>query len=830
MLMKLITNLKFALSALLLTLGVNAMATDITWVANQQGYTNGQDIPSIDFDDVVSATLSKGTNSNGPKYYNTGQALRLYGDNSITFTGANFSQIQFSFASGEGTNEITVDAGEYENGVWTGSASEVTFTVGGKSGHRRIAQISITYSTGGEVVVRKPIVTPSSGLYLTPQTVTIEGEEGLTTYYALNGAEPTVYSAPLTISTNTTLEAYNQDASGKKSASVNCEYKFPNIEFNGDGTLENPLDVAAAHALINAGFAPTEKVYVKGIVSQVGQIGSSGGMTYYISADGTTTDQLQVYYGMYLNGEKFESASQLKVGTDEVIVYGDLIEYSNAAEIGSGSVIYSINGSTTPVEPDPETYTTIAAAKAAATATQVKSELNLSDVLVTYVNGASTYITDGTDGFLLYGSNLGLTAGQKVNLVADGNLYLYNGLPEQAVSSITFTLISDNNVVEPTVVEITDLLSAPLKYSNMLIKIEGCGIESEAWETVSNHGNVTLIQDGEETVLRDNWNVATDMTFKTDKDYNVTGFVAIHNENVQIYPRSAEDIQLITSQATPASKWMNGEEEITELSVTTLDADVSGVKFTTDSDGAVTYTSSDPEVATVSEAGVITLVGAGKAEIKATTAETEAFVESVKTLNITVLILEGDGTEDNPYTIADLRLLYDENQASEPVWVKGYIVGCANGSLNKVAWTTDDTENLVPSNVLFSDVEGTQNVDECIPVNLPAEKDAPGVRAMANLVDNPSNLGKLAKAYGTIEKYFSVAGLKNVKQFVIEGGEEVIPGDVNEDGDVNINDVVAIINQMAGTANWKNANVNGDPDGTVDINDVVAVINIMANN
>ena len=57
-----------------------------------------------------------------------------------------------------------------------------------------------------------------------------------------------------------------------------------------------------------------------------------------------------------------------------------------------------------------------------------------------------------------------------------------------------------------------------------------------------------------------------------------------------------------------------------------------------------------------------------------------------------------------------------------------------------------------------------------------------------------------------------------------------IPGDVNEDKEVNINDVVAIINVMAGTASWSNANVNGDPDGAVDINDVVAVINIMAGN
>ena len=62
-------------------------------------------------------------------------------------------------------------------------------------------------------------------------------------------------------------------------------------------------------------------------------------------------------------------------------------------------------------------------------------------------------------------------------------------------------------------------------------------------------------------------------------------------------------------------------------------------------------------------------------------------------------------------------------------------------------------------------------------------------------------------------------------------------GDVNEDGKVDINDVVCIINHMAGNANWPRANVNGDGtynrvtnqfESIVDINDVVAVINIMA--
>ncbi len=53
-----------------------------------------------------------------------------------------------------------------------------------------------------------------------------------------------------------------------------------------------------------------------------------------------------------------------------------------------------------------------------------------------------------------------------------------------------------------------------------------------------------------------------------------------------------------------------------------------------------------------------------------------------------------------------------------------------------------------------------------------------------------------------------------------------IPGDVNLDKVVNISDVVAIINQMAGTAAYKYADVN--TDGKVDISDIVSVINIMA--
>ena len=53
-------------------------------------------------------------------------------------------------------------------------------------------------------------------------------------------------------------------------------------------------------------------------------------------------------------------------------------------------------------------------------------------------------------------------------------------------------------------------------------------------------------------------------------------------------------------------------------------------------------------------------------------------------------------------------------------------------------------------------------------------------------------------------------------------------GDVNLDKEVDISDVVAVINSIAGSTTYKTtADVNGD--NTIDISDVVAIINIIAN-
>ena len=58
------------------------------------------------------------------------------------------------------------------------------------------------------------------------------------------------------------------------------------------------------------------------------------------------------------------------------------------------------------------------------------------------------------------------------------------------------------------------------------------------------------------------------------------------------------------------------------------------------------------------------------------------------------------------------------------------------------------------------------------------------------------------------------------------GASEPIVGDVNEDGVVDISDIVAVINTMAGTTIWRYADVN--KDNNTDISDIVGIINIIA--
>ena len=130
------------------------ICTEETIDFTAQGYENQQAITSVSGTDCT-VTFDKGTNSSAPKYYTTGTAIRLYGGNTMTIASdtKTIAGITITFGASDGTNQITTDVETYSNGVWTGSASSVTFTVNGTSGNRRIRKVTVKYSDSHDPVM-----------------------------------------------------------------------------------------------------------------------------------------------------------------------------------------------------------------------------------------------------------------------------------------------------------------------------------------------------------------------------------------------------------------------------------------------------------------------------------------------------------------------------------------------------------------------------------------------------------------------------------------------------------------------------------------------------
>ena len=110
-----------------------------------------------------------------------------------------------------------------------------------------------------------------------------------------------------------------------------------------DNTIDKPYNVAKAIQVIAAG-APTAPIYVKGIISVAPSYNATyGSLTYYISDDGTTTNQMQIYSGLGIGGAKFTSASDLKLG-QTVEVYGVIKAYNNNPEMDKNNTLISVTG------------------------------------------------------------------------------------------------------------------------------------------------------------------------------------------------------------------------------------------------------------------------------------------------------------------------------------------------------------------------------------------------------------------------------------------------------------------------------------------------------
>lgn len=221
-----------------------------------------------------------------------------------------------------GTNDVIVSA---TNTTTSGTVLTVTVTDIAKG--VKVYYISYTYALSEDVVANPTISGETPFLHTT--TVTLECiTEDAAIRYTTDGTDPTststLYENPFELSATTTVKA--KAFKGEKVSEIATK------EF----VKATIWTVAEANAALDES-SPLSGRYVHGIISQIDSY-NSGAITYWISDDGTTSDQLEVYKGKGQDGAAFSSIDDLQVG-DIVTVFGTLKIYNTTKEFDSNSKI-----------------------------------------------------------------------------------------------------------------------------------------------------------------------------------------------------------------------------------------------------------------------------------------------------------------------------------------------------------------------------------------------------------------------------------------------------------------------------------------------------------
>lgn len=305
------------------------------------------------------------------KRYNTSKSVSLSLNGSTAQTVSNSTDFNnYTFNITSNTTYLQINASKY---CWISSIT--VNTASGKS------PAGLSYSTA-------KYATTYGSSFATP---TLTNPHDLTVSYASSDAtiaEVNSTSGAVTIKSkmgNATITATTEGDATHDEGSAS--YKI--YVYEHDGTAANKaFTVTEANDFIkNTLYADEEtKYYVSGIVSQTNSTISSGKNTYYISDNGTKTNQLQVFQGKDLGDTNFEASTLVKWG-ENVIVYGPLLLYNNKNEINTGNYLYSITRKTAPnltVHADINNF-------------EVTQEIPVSDLYSTVSTGNVTIVSDNEE-------------------------------------------------------------------------------------------------------------------------------------------------------------------------------------------------------------------------------------------------------------------------------------------------------------------------------------------------------------------------------------------------------------------------------------------------
>ena len=353
----------FLLLGLFLSIG-NAWADQVTLAysgSTTKNMTGNNDAALVGLDANHWSVV--GNNGGHASYPGLNKApdIRLYynanGSNTITvenLDGATINSITVAYVQDYENGKVLVNSQEItgNNGTYAINSSSFVITNGNTSNIQvRFTSIQINYTPAASNV---PVIygAPSSFSWgsvlkdasIDAKTFNLSGANltGAITLTATGGytVSPTsitpvngdIAATEITITPPTTSTVGTKNGTVTISGGGLAQSSIINLSLS----VEAPLTVAAARNLIDGGTGLSSR-YVAGIISQVDSY-SSNQITYWISDDGTTTNQLEVYKGKGLNNTNFTSKNDLKVG-DIVIVFGNLTLYNTTYEFSAGNYL-----------------------------------------------------------------------------------------------------------------------------------------------------------------------------------------------------------------------------------------------------------------------------------------------------------------------------------------------------------------------------------------------------------------------------------------------------------------------------------------------------------
>lgn len=244
------------------------------------------------------------------------------------------------------------------------------------------------------------------------------------------------------------------------------EDETPEVQPTGTGTAADPFNVAGAVKYIEDGGSESELKYVKGKVVSVEQgsfDANYGSLKYYISDDGTPTNQFYVYNGYAgPNRTKFSGEDALKQG-DEVVICGNLVVYSGTKEFHTGNYIVSLNGvggATTPDTPtDGYINETFSKNFGTFTLKNIKGTPWVIDsygyAKATGYENVSKVITPSESYLVSKAIDLSTSKGATLKFSYILRYATFNGVPTEGVKNQV--LITENYTGDPTTTKWTDI-------------------------------------------------------------------------------------------------------------------------------------------------------------------------------------------------------------------------------------------------------------------------------------------------------------------------------------------------------------------------------------